>query len=130
MFVTAREAKADEEKFSSILEIVKPLYHDQMTLEQAHARVNQLKLNEVPIKKRIKEILLDVSYAPFYTPEKGEKLQKYSISDFKYFDQSHFLDSEMEQFNEAIHLYQGIVFERSFAVKKELLEWQVERLSV
>ena len=73
----------------------------------------------------IKKILEDKDFTPFYTDEDRKKLEEYTSKDLQYFSQSSFLDSQLALFNDATFIFQNIIVERSFLLKKELLDGQL-----
>ncbi|MEO7992236.1 MAG: M48 family metallopeptidase [Chryseolinea sp.] len=125
MFFVAKESDEDMKRYIDIRSIIDPIFYQQVTFEKAHAVANQLRLNEKPIKERLKKILDDQSSAAFFTEEDRKKLEEYISKDLQYFNQSHFLETEITLFNEATRLYQSIAIERSFFLKKELFDWQL-----
>ncbi|MBL0742015.1 M48 family metalloprotease [Chryseolinea lacunae] len=127
-FASAETAEESQKKFEEIRKAVYPLYAENLTLEKVHAVVNLMKRLESPIKESIKDMLADPSKQTLYTPAEKSTLEEYVSKQQAYFANDTFLDGELKLFNESIMLFQGIGADYTFALKKELLDWQLQLL--
>ncbi|HOX81841.1 MAG TPA: M48 family metalloprotease [Chryseolinea sp.] len=125
IFIVAKESEDDIKKYIDIRSIIDPIFTEQMTVDRANILANQIRLNEKPIKERLRAILEDSSSAQFYTEDERKKLEEYISKDLQYFKQPSFLETDITLINEATHLYQSLTVERNFFLKKSLFDWQL-----
>ena len=129
LFSIDKESSADQEEVIRIQNIVSPIYHGSMPVEEAYAITNQIKLKEPFLKERLTHFKNDEVTAATFTDEEKKKIDDYINASFSYFSQSTFHDKELTLFNEAVFLFQSAATDRSFNCKKELLDWQLSLAS-
>jgi Zn-dependent protease with chaperone function len=122
----AKESDAITKEYIDTVGILRPMYYGNLELEQAHAIIRQVKLKEKTIKPQIKSLLSDEALASYFTPEEKKILEEYLSKEHQYFTGSSFLNEELKSLNNSLSLYQSIPAEHCLALKKELLEWQLQ----
>jgi Zn-dependent protease with chaperone function len=129
LFAAARQSEEDLTKYLELQTMMHPLYYEQVTIEQAHALMNLVRQQEKPMKERLKVMLAKDDYGVHYTSRDKETLEQFIVSDHTYFQGSSFLDAEMTLLHDAMKLYQTMVTDYTFVLKKELLERQLQLLN-
>ena len=91
--------------------------------------MHAVKLHEVPIKDRMKQLIEDPAYQAYLTEKDKALIQEYIKHDYKYFYEPDFNNEALGKMMEATSIYNEIINERLFAVKKSLLEDQLRYIA-
>ncbi|WP_276366743.1 M48 family metallopeptidase [Chryseolinea sp. H1M3-3] len=125
LFQTAESAEADLKKYSEIMEIINPIFYNNLPFTEIHIIMAKVKNNEIVIKERLKNLMNESTIPQYLSDQDKKTLEDYLSKNLDYFREPNFNNDALMLFNQAMHIYQSVVSERSFTIKKNLLEWQL-----
>ena len=119
----------DLEHFQQLMQVIQPIFHELLQFDKIHQIMHAVKLHEVPIKDRMKQLIEDPAYQAYLTEKDKALIQEYIKHDYKYFYEPDFNNEALGKMMEATSIYNEIINERLFAVKKSLLEDQLRYIA-
>lgn len=119
----------DLEHHEKLIATLQPIYHGVLQFDQIRQIMHAVKLNEVPIKDRLKELIQDPSYRVHLTEEDEKCIQEYIRNDYTYFYEPDYNYEALQKMSEATELYNRIINEKLFAFKKSLLDNQLRYIA-
>jgi Zn-dependent protease with chaperone function len=125
LFAVIKETDTDLARYNKIIEELSRIFTSNLTLEQAQAVINEVKIYENGVKERLTQILAAPAFSPFYTPRQQARLNQFIIQDITYFDGFGFNHEAISELTEILHVYVTVTGERCFRLKKELLAQQL-----
>lgn len=108
---------------SNFMSVVTPI-------EQIIAKVKKMYPFEIEIKKVISDMLVNEFYQSEITDEIKESFELYLKEDWIYFSNNKYIDEEVKLFYGAINNYFYVLSKVYFVIKKDLLDFQSELLSI
>lgn len=125
MFSADQETEENVRNIQEIRRIIQPAFEGNVPFDVARSITQRVISTEVTVKDTISRMLLNENYTRFLNGEELDKMKRYSTSNHKYFVEPSFIEDEIILMSESLGLFQYISSERSFAIKKELLDWQL-----
>jgi Zn-dependent protease with chaperone function len=119
------KALKDLDPYHQLLQALQPIYHAQLPFDHIHQIMATVKLHEVKIKDRLKQLLADPSYQQYLSADEKKLLEIYTISEYTYFYEPDYNNDALGKMSEATALYDHMINEKLFSVKKELLDNQL-----
>ncbi|HMV08262.1 MAG TPA: M48 family metalloprotease [Cyclobacteriaceae bacterium] len=119
----------DLEHFHQLMQVIQPIFHELLQFDKIHQIMHAVKLHEVPIKDRMKQLIEDPAYQVYLTEKDKALIREYIGHDYKYFYEPDFNNEALGKMMEATSVYNDIINERVFAVKKSLLEDQLQYIA-
>ena len=130
LFQITESAEADLKNCMQVMGDINPIYHNTLPFPEIHAIMTKVKNAELVIKDRLGELIHDHgALTSFMKDEEQETIKKYLSKNYDYFKEPDFNNEALALFNDSMHIYQRVVTERSFAMKKKLLDWQLSFLA-
>jgi len=77
------------------------------------------------IKDRLRDLYNSPTAASFINDSERKTIDEYLSTSHEYFRDPNFNNEALLLFNQSMNIYHTVVFERSFALKKNLLDWQL-----
>lgn len=117
----------DKQNSKIYLDIMKSLqiFTKFKSFDKIKQGMDELKLNETAMKKKLEGIINDDFYKPLITGEQKRKIQKYLSKDWVYFNEPRFDENALELLGEIIYLFYSICSSAPFAAMKDLLDYQI-----
>ncbi|MFZ6012571.1 MAG: M48 family metalloprotease [Bacteroidota bacterium] len=128
LFAATEETAADIKRYTDMMWEVNPIY-GQMEIAAAELVAANIKRREIEIKERLKTMLGDETYLDLIEVSDRETLNEYLAKDHVYFVKPDFMNEALKLFNEAMVIYHNTAYQRTFTLKKKLLEQQLQFLS-
>lgn len=124
LFRYQQAAENDYKMYGEAMSAMQPVYTKMQPeqIRQTVARVNEL---EVPLRRRLKELVADEEMLPYITEKQAEDINKYAARPVSYYDDS-YNNYAIKNFNEALSAYISAINERIYRVKKDLLNFQLQ----
>lgn len=125
----ARLDKEFDEKIALLPKLEEGLEFMQRTtpFDEIELRLDILKKNaELNFKESIRDMLRNVSYTDVMTPEERSALEKYTNTEWIYFDNKKYLDETLQIMFAAGQFYRGILSRAYYNQKKILLDYFVQ----
>lgn len=113
-------------QYFDIMGILQPVF-GQVSLEQAIAIDNQLKLNEKKVKEEMNAILQNPKLLDWCTQQEADKIKTYVSEKLTYFAETRGFDNDaIALFQDAQRIFYQALSKRMFQARKALLDWQAE----
>jgi hypothetical protein len=97
-----------------------------MSFDKARDVANTVKSIEKEIILQIRNVLNEARQKKYLSSKQLDTIDDYMSTNRAYFNGQSFNQSELNLFNEAMNLFLGLMFEREYRAKKEMLEKQME----
>jgi Zn-dependent protease with chaperone function len=128
LFAMTAERLTDLNLYNEISTIMSPIFESQVSIEAAHAIVNQVRLRESNLKARLQQLKSD-GLLDALSVEQHAALERYQVLNVAHFDGIGFNQPSLQLLFEALEILRSNAVERTFSFKKELLQAQVSLLS-
>jgi hypothetical protein len=125
LFQATEAADEDLKKYSQMMQDISPIYYSDLPLADIQIIIAKIKNNEVAIKDRLTQIVSDSSYAAFLSEAEKQTVENYLSRTHEYFVEPNFNNEALALLGETMNVYQSVVSNRIFTLKKDLLEWQL-----
>lgn len=125
MFSADQETDENIKNVLEIRQIVQPIFEGNVAFDVARSIAQRAVTAEAKVKETISQVLMNEGYTRFLNREELDKMKRYAASSHKYFVEPSFIEDEIILMSEALGLFQYMSSERNFAMKKELLDWQL-----
>ena len=126
LFQVTESAEADLKRYSQIMGDISPIYYNNLPVTDIKIILTKVKNTEIEIKDRLRDLFHDNAAAASFINESERKtIDEYVSTSHEYFRDPDFNNDALSLFNQSMNIYQTVVFERSFSLKKKLLEWQL-----
>lgn len=125
LFQIAESTDADLKKLGEMMEIINPIYYSELPFTEIQIIMAKVKNSEIGIKERLHDLINESSAAPFLNGDDKKTLESYLAKSLEYFREPSFNEEALALFNQSMNIYQTTVLDRSFTIKKNLLEWQL-----
>lgn len=125
MFSADRETEENIKNVLEIRGIVQPIFEGNVAFDVARSIAQHVITAETKVKDTITQLLQNEGYTRFLDGDELDKMKRYAASSHTYFIEPSFIEDEIMLMSEALGLFQHISSERNFAMKKELLDWQL-----
>lgn len=124
LYFYQQAATTDYKMYGEAMAAMQPVYTKMQPeqIRQTVARVNQL---EVPLRRRLKELVADADIKPYITETQAEQINKYADRAVSYYDDS-YNNYAIENFNKALNAYITVINQRIYETKKDLLNFQLQ----
>jgi Zn-dependent protease with chaperone function len=99
-------------------------------IEQIKSKIKKMYPLEIEIKRVITDMLVTEFYQSEITDEIKESFELYLKEDWIYFSNNKYIDEEVKLFYAAINNYIYVLSRGYFVIKKDLLDFQSELLSI
>lgn len=129
LFQASETTDEDLKMHAQMMQDLSPIYHGNLPLTQVQIVIAKVKNNEIGIKERLTEIISNSEYCKYMNEADQKTLQQYVSKNHEYFKDPSFNTEALDLLLQAINIYQTVVTERTFMMKKELLEWQLKFLN-
>jgi Zn-dependent protease with chaperone function len=126
MFAVTKESDHDTGKFIALMTELNPIYYNNLPLTDIQVIMAKVKNIEIEIKGRIRELIKNEDTSQLVNEVDRAKLEEYISKEHFYFENNEFNNGSLALMNEATSIYQSMVFDRGFQLKKELLDWQLD----
>ncbi|RAW01745.1 M48 family metallopeptidase [Pseudochryseolinea flava] len=123
LFRMTDEVKNDVAMFDDLSSIIAPIFTSQLSIETAHAIMNQVRIAEQKVKPRLELLMGGLDAA------EQESVKKYIENKHVYFDGTNFNQYTLNLLFEALEILRTTAAESCFKFKKDLLQVQVSLLS-
>jgi hypothetical protein len=129
LFSMTAQSDKDLKLYQETTTIMSPIFESQVSIEAAHAIMNQTRLREGDLKLRLGALMVNEAFVIDLSAEQKTAVEKYIASDKPHFDGSNFNQYTMQLLFEALEVLRSTAIERTFSFKKDLLQVQVSLLS-
>jgi Zn-dependent protease with chaperone function len=124
--ITDQDFQKCAAQYFDIMGILQPVF-GQVSVGQALAIDNQLKLNEKKIKEEMSSFLQNPKLLNWCTHYEADKIKTYVNEKLNYFSENRGFDNDaIALFQDAHSLFYQTISKRMFQAKKDLLDWQAE----
>ena len=125
MFQVTESAEGDVKRYNQIMEDISPIYHNNLPVTDIKIILTKVKNTEMEIKDRLRDLYNSPTAASFINDSERKTIDEYLSTSHEYFRDPNFNNEALLLFNQSMNIYNTVVFERSFALKKSLLDWQL-----
>ena len=126
LFQVTASTEQDLKKYGQIMSDINPIYYNNLPIDGIKVVMTKVKNSEIEIKERLGELSRETASAePFIDEEERKTIDEYLSKNHEYFKEPDFNNDALSLFNRTMNIYYTIVSERSFSMKKKLLEWQL-----
>ncbi len=126
LFQVTESAEGDLKRYGQIMGDISPIYYNNLPVTDIKIILTKVKNTEIEIKDRLRDLCYDSTTAASFINESERKtIDEYLSTSHEYFRGTDFNNDALLLFNQSMNIYQTVVFERSFSMKKKLLEWQL-----
>lgn len=125
LFAVIKETDTDLARYNKIMEELSRIFTSTLTVEQAQAIIDEVKIYEKGLKERLTQIVAAPAFAPFYTPNQQAKLEEFITQDKLYLDNFGFNNDALGELSTVLDIYVTVTAERCFRMKKEVLAQQL-----
>lgn len=125
LFRVTKESEDDMSMYAELMNTLSPIYYGNLSLTDVEVIMAKVKNIEVDVKKRIEDIIRANNTMSFLKENDVKKLNDYASKEHIYFTNGEFQNDSLTQFNEAMNAFHTLAFDRSFQLKKDLLEFQL-----
>jgi Zn-dependent protease with chaperone function len=125
LFLATESAEEDLKKHAQMMQDISPIFYSSLPLTEVQIVIAKVKNNEIEIKERLSHIISSPGYHPYITEADLNTLNQYVSTNQEYFRDPTFNNEALELLIQAMNIYQAVVSDRSFFMKKDLLEWQL-----
>jgi Zn-dependent protease with chaperone function len=130
LFQVSASAEEDLKNYAQLINDINPIYYDNLSYTDIRIIMAKIKNNEMLIKDRLRELFQEGSSAArFISDEQRKTVEDYLSKNHEYFNERDFNNEALMLLNQAMSIYQLVVSERRFKLKKDLLEWQLSLLN-
>ena len=128
LFQTTESAEEDLKKHAQMMQDIGPIYYSNLPLTEVQIVIAKVKNNEIGIKERLEQIISNSEYCKFINESDQKVVTEYLSKNHEYFRDPSFNTEALDLLMQAMNIYHTVVSERSFTLKKDLLEWQLKFL--
>lgn len=129
LFQVTKSTEGDLENYRKVIEDIHPIYYNNLPFTEIQTIMVKVKNTELVIKDRLRELTQDDGpLTSFLKDDEKNTIAQYLSKGYEYFKAPNFDNEALDLFNQAMNIYQNAVSERSFSMKKELLNWQLSFL--
>ncbi len=125
VFAAQQERNNDTQLYNDISNELRPIYVSSMQIPAAINLFKNTQQFETKIQARVKTMVEDGRYTKYYTEKEKETLIAFYSHQREYLKDNTLNDEALTLLNEALHIFIKVSFERSFRLKKGLLELQL-----
>jgi hypothetical protein len=125
MFQVTESAEGDVKRYNQIMGDISPIYYNNLPVTDIKIILTKVKNTEIEIKDRLRDLYNSVTAASFINEPERKTIDEYLSTSHEYFRDTDFNNDALSLFNQAMNIYNTVVFERTFSMKKNLLEWQL-----
>ncbi len=128
LFQTTESAEQDLKRHAQMMQDISPIYYSNLPLTEVQIVIAKVKNNEISIKERLDQIISNSEYCKYINEADQKVLTDYVSKNHEYFRDPSFNTEALDLLIQAMNIYYTVVSERSFLMKKDLLEWQLRFL--
>ena len=129
MFQIVEEGKGDVDLHNNIQEILQPAYTGDLLLPAAELLVRNVNEKEIILRNRLMEFLRDEKIAALINDEQKKSIAAYIASTPVYLiEKVGFNNPDLEKLQEILKILVQVAVDRSFKIKKQVVESQLELL--
>jgi hypothetical protein len=116
-------------RYTEMINDLQPIYQQELESDHVHQIMRKVKYNEEMIKDHLKKMMNDPAYLSFFAEAELKKVQEYLSKNHAYFFNTGFDNQALALMKEATAIYSGVINDRIFKLKKEILEEQLTYLN-
>lgn len=124
-----KSGTSDLHRYNEMMRDLQPIYQQELEAAQVHQIMYKMRHNEEMIKDHLKKLLADPIYQRFFSEAERIKVEEYMSKTHVYFAAPNFNAKALALMNEATAIYSGVINDRIFSLKKEILEEQLTYLN-
>jgi Zn-dependent protease with chaperone function len=125
-FKIISEIDSGIKNYNELAETINPIYSENLAVAKTKDIIKRVKEIEKKIIGHLNELMDIIEKEEYLTIDEIKKLKTYMTQERDYFIANHgYLNTELNQLNESLNIYLGLLYEYEFRVKKRLLDKQI-----